>query len=70
MRLGIPRFIEKLLDSVPQFGVPVVTFKSDELLIRGALQVIAHFGFIEHGRRMCYASLAGNARSQNRRVAQ
>lgn len=59
MRLGLPRMIERLLESVPRFRVPVVTFKSDDLLVKAALQMIARFGFIEHGRRMCYASLAG-----------
>jgi hypothetical protein len=59
MRLGLPRLIEKLLENVPRFRVPVVTFKSDALMIKGALEIVARFGFMEHGRRMCYASLAG-----------
>ena len=59
MRLGLPRMLEKLLSNVPRFRVPVVTFRSDDLMISAVLGMVARFGFMEHGRRMCQASLAG-----------
>lgn len=59
MRLGIPRFIEMMLDSVPRFGLPAATFKSDRVLILAALGMVARFGFIENGKRMAFAVMAG-----------
>lgn len=59
MRLGLPRLIAGVLSGVPQFRYTTVTFRSDRALILGALEMVAALGFIEEGRRMAQAALAG-----------
>jgi hypothetical protein len=59
MRLGIPRLISGVLSGIERFKYPMVTFRSEPLMIRGALEAIAAFGFIEQGRRFAHAALAG-----------
>ena len=59
MQLGLPRLIAGTLETIPRFRYPVITFKSDEILIRGALDMVAALGAIEHGRRFAQAALAG-----------
>lgn len=59
MRLALPRLIQKTFSSIPDFKVPIVTFQSDRALVLAALNMVARFGFIEHGKRMAYATMAG-----------
>ena len=59
MQLGLPRLIAGTLETIPRFRYPVITFKSDQLLIRGALEMVVALGAIEHGRRFAQAALAG-----------
>ena len=59
MQLGLPRLIAGVLETIPRFRYPAITFKSDELLIRGALGMVSSLGFIEQGRRFARAALAG-----------
>jgi hypothetical protein len=59
MRLAIPRLIQRTFASIPCFKVPVATFRSDRSLILAALSMVARFGFVEHGKRMAYAVMAG-----------
>lgn len=59
MQLGLPRLIAGILSTIPQFRYPVITFKSDQPLIRGALEMVSALGFIEQGRRFAHAALAG-----------
>ena len=70
MQLGLPRLIAGVLETIPRFRFPAITFKSDELLIRGALGMVSSLGFIEQGRRFARAALAGECeirRSAERR---
>jgi hypothetical protein len=62
MRLGLPRVISAVLGSIPCFKHPVVTFRSDNLLIVGALDQVASFGFVEEGKRLAQAALAGECK--------
>jgi hypothetical protein len=59
MRLAIPRLVQKTFASIPSFRVPVATFRSDRSLILAALNMVARFGFVEHGKRMAHAAMAG-----------
>lgn len=59
MRLAVPRFIQKIYETINQFGIPAATFISSKELILAALNMLARFGFVEHGKRMAYAVLAG-----------
>ena len=59
MQLGLPRLIVGILVTIPRFRYPVITFKSDQPLIRGALEMVSALGFIEQGRRFAQAALAG-----------
>ena len=59
MQLGLPRLIAGILASIPRFRYPVITFQSDQLLIRGALDMVSALGFVEQGRRFAQAALAG-----------
>ncbi|RXT18743.1 hypothetical protein B5P46_28015 [Rhizobium leguminosarum] len=59
LRLGLPRTIKEILSRVPFFKYPVVTFQSNKELILAALDATAGFGFIETGRRLAHAALAG-----------
>lgn len=59
LRLGLPRLVRRTFERVPAFDLPVVTFARDRHNARGALERLAAFGLIEHGRRMAYASIAG-----------
>ena len=58
LQLGIPRFISRVLSGVPNFKYPVITFKSDQALIKKVLEVVTAFGFIEHGQRLGHAAMA------------
>jgi hypothetical protein len=62
LRLGLPRLVRRTFERVTSFDVPVVTFARDQHNARGALERLAVFGLIEHGRRMAYASIAGECR--------
>jgi len=59
MRLALPRLIQKTFAAIPRFQIPTATFKSDRALVLAALNMVARFGFVEHGRRMAYAAMAG-----------
>ena len=59
MQLGLPRLIAGILVAIPRFRYPVITFKSDQLLIRGALDMVSALGFVEQGRRFAQSALAG-----------
>jgi hypothetical protein len=58
MQLGLPKLITGVLSAVPAFEYPVVTFKSDEVMILGALDLVAGYGMIEQGRRLAHAAMA------------
>lgn len=62
LRLGLPRLVRRTFERVAAFDIPVVTFPRDQHNSRGALKRLAAFGLIEHGRRMAYASIAGECR--------
>jgi hypothetical protein len=62
LRLGLPRLVRRTFERVAAFDIPVVTFARDQHNSRGALERLAAFGLIEHGRRMAYASIAGECR--------
>jgi hypothetical protein len=59
MRLAVPRLIQQTFTSIPRFKVPIATFRSDRALILAALNMVARFGFVEHGKRMAHAVMAG-----------
>lgn len=59
IRLGLPRLIAGVFAAIPRFRYPVITFKSDKALILGALEATTALGFIEQGRRLGHAALAG-----------
>ncbi len=59
MRVAMPRLIQKTLAIIPCFRIPVATFRSDRPLILAALNMVARFGFVEHGKRMAHAVMAG-----------
>lgn len=59
LQLGLPKVIAGILHGVPKFIAPVVTFKSDDSQIRDAFEFVAGCGFIEQGRRLVHAALAG-----------
>ena len=59
MQLGLPKVIAGILSSIPSFEYPEVTFKSNRMMILGALDWISACGFIEQGRRLAHASFAG-----------
>ena len=62
LRLGLPRLVRRTFERVAAFDIPVFTFARDQHNARGALERLAMFGLIEHGRRMAYASIAGECR--------
>ena len=59
MQLGLPRLIAGILVAIPRFRYPVITFKSDQTLIQGALEMVSALGFVEQGRRFAQGALAG-----------
>jgi hypothetical protein len=59
LQLGLPKVIAGVLHGVPKFVAPVVTFKSDDSQIRDAFEFVAGCGFIEQGRRLVHAAMAG-----------
>lgn len=59
LQLGLPKLISGVLSAVPAFEYPVVTFKSSETMILGALDLVAGYGMIEQGRRLAHAAMAG-----------
>lgn len=59
MRLAIPRLIQKTFENVSQFEIPTATFTSRKTLTLAALSMVARFGFVEHGKRMAHAAMAG-----------
>ena len=60
LRLGLPLHIRRTFEQVPQFRVPVITFAANVHNKKKALEFLAGFGCIEHGRRMAYASITGD----------
>jgi hypothetical protein len=62
LRLGLPRLVRRTFERVAAFDIPVVTFARNQHNSQGALERLAAFGLIEHGRRMAYASIAGECR--------
>lgn len=59
LRLGLPRLVASVLRAVPKFRYPTLTFQSDRALIHAALDQTAAFGFVEEGKRLGQAALAG-----------
>jgi len=59
LRLGLPRTVSEVLSRVPAFAYPEATFQSNKELILAALDATAGLGFIENGRRLAHAALAG-----------
>lgn len=59
LQLGLPKLIAGVLSAVPSFIFPVVTFSSDKTMILAALDLVAGYGFVEQGRRLAHAALAG-----------
>ncbi|TGR23328.1 MULTISPECIES: hypothetical protein [unclassified Mesorhizobium] len=59
LQMGLPKVITAVLSAVPCFIYPVVTFRSDETLILAALDLVGGYGFIEQGRRLAHAAMAG-----------
>ncbi len=59
LRLGLPKFVSRILSGVSCFQYPVITFKSNKALIEAAYQTVTAFGFIEHGRRLAHGAMAG-----------
>ncbi len=59
LQLGLPKLISAVLSAVPSFNYPTVTFRSDEPLILAALGFVGGYGFIEQGRRLGQAVMAG-----------
>jgi hypothetical protein len=59
MRLAVPRLIQKTFAAIPKFRIPTATFRSNPPLVLAALNMVARFGFVEHGRRMAHAVMAG-----------
>ena len=59
MQLGLPRLIAGILVAILRFRYPVITFKSDQTLIQGALEMVSALGFVEQGRRFAQGALAG-----------
>lgn len=59
MQLGLPRLIVGIFAEIPRFKYPVITFKSSQLQIRGALEMVFALGCVEQGRRFAQGALAG-----------
>lgn len=59
MRMGLPSVVSGYLGLVPEFIHPMLTFKSDDLLVQAALQMVSALGLIEQGNRMAHGALAG-----------
>lgn len=58
MFLGLPLFIKNALEAVPAYALPTVTFKSQDPILHQALSKLARLGMTQHGRRLCYGSMA------------
>jgi hypothetical protein len=59
LQFGLPRLIAEIFSRIPAFRYPVFTFQSRKELILAALDATAGLGFIENGRRLAHAALAG-----------
>jgi hypothetical protein len=59
LRLGLPKLIAGILGQIPRLTYPIVTFRSPEILVLGALDQVMALGCIEQGRRLAHAALAG-----------
>ena len=74
MQLGLPRLIAGILVTIPRFRYPVITFKSDHLLIQGALEMVSALGVISFlsvvgPLAASFASLPRTARQKKARKA-
>lgn len=59
LTVGVRRLIQLALDSRTSFVVPTVTFPRDKKRTMAVLEVVAHLGFIEHGRRVADLTARG-----------
>ncbi|MBD3769696.1 MAG: hypothetical protein IE925_06060 [Rhodobacterales bacterium] len=59
LRLGLPRLVAGALGRTKRFDFPVVLFRTAPRLVIATLELVSAFGFVEHGRRMALAAMAG-----------
>jgi hypothetical protein len=57
--LGVARLIRLMLQIHSSFPFPALTFRRQKGPYREVLTVIAHLGFIQHGRRVSDSAFAG-----------
>lgn len=62
LSLGVPRLISLMFGIHPDFAVPTITLRRQGELSRQVLEIAAHLGFIEHGRRNAETVQIGRSR--------